>query len=136
MGRTDVPAPPAVPRQTFGLLQSRLVPVYFGLSTLISASLLTLELKLRPSLYTALKRTPIATVRELFDAGKFAPRQILTSTVGLVAISGLGHLVNGLVVSPKTTQVMFRRHRLERIEGRRFEEEVRSGFFKVNVDHY
>jgi len=110
-----------LPRQTFGLLQSRIFPVYFSLSTLLTAGLLTLEVKLRPALYHALLRAPVATLRTLYTAGQFSPKSVLTSTTGLVLMSGLAHFINGAYVGPEASKVMFKRHRLERLEGRKAE---------------
>lgn len=112
-----------LPRQTFGLLQSRLFPAYFSLSTLLAASLITLEIKLRPVLYQSLKHAPLTTFRTLYNGGKFGPRAVLTSTTGLLFVSGISHLINGGWVGPEASKVMFKRHRLENLEGRKFEKE-------------
>ncbi|KAJ9119472.1 hypothetical protein QFC24_005705 [Naganishia onofrii] len=101
-----------LPRQTFGLLQSKTFPVYFLANTLLSASLLTLDMKLRPDLLTNFKKVPLATLIALNS------RHFWGSTAGLGVMSLGLNVLNGVWVAPKTTEVMFERHRLERLEGR------------------
>jgi hypothetical protein len=107
-----------VPRQTFGLLQSRVFPVYFLSNTLLATALLTLDFKLRPDLITNFKRLPLATLLALNS------RHFWTSTAGLGVVTMAMNLVNGVWVAPKTSEVMFERHRLERLEGRVSEKHV------------
>ncbi|KAJ9098365.1 hypothetical protein QFC20_005990 [Naganishia adeliensis] len=101
-----------LPRQAFGLLQSRVFPVYFLSNTLLATVLLTLDFKLRPDLITNLKRLPLATLLALNS------RHFWGSTAGLGVVAMTMNLVNGVWVAPKTSEVMFERHRLERLEGR------------------
>lgn len=101
-----------VPRQVFGNLQSRQFPIFFAYSTLVSLGLLTLDLKLRPALLTSFKHAPFQTLKALNTSTFWG------STAGLSVVTGLVHAVNGLVVTPKASECMFERHRLERIEGK------------------
>ncbi|KAG7531345.1 hypothetical protein FFLO_04406 [Filobasidium floriforme] len=101
-----------LPRQVFGNLQSRQFPIFFAYSTFLSLGLLTLDLKLRPALLTSFKHSPFQTLMALNG------REFWGSTAGLSVVTGLVHAVNGLVVTPKASEVMFERHRLERIEGK------------------
>ena len=94
------------------MLQSKTFPVYFLANTLLTTGLLTLDLKLRPDLIKNFKALPVATLVAL-NTGHFWGS---TAGLGVVAL-GL-NLVNGVWIAPRTTEVMFERHRLERLEGR------------------
>ncbi|KAJ9104954.1 hypothetical protein QFC19_003749 [Naganishia cerealis] len=87
-----------LPRQTFGLLQSRTFPVYFLVNTLLSTSLLTLDMKLRPDIIKSFKRLPVDTLLALNS------RHFWGSTAGLGVMSLGFNLVNGVWVAPKTTE--------------------------------
>ena len=99
-----------LPRQTFGTLQSRLTPLYFSFQTLTTSTLLLTHLWFHPSLISSpLVEPHWATC----DEG----RQGL-----LILASMVPSLVNWLVVGPLTTDVMFERHRLERLEAKEYDE--------------
>ncbi len=98
-----------IPRQQFGLLQSKLFPPYFYGSAILSAALFLGDIKLRPILYQQLKSKPFSTSYSMISSGSF-----WMSTAGLALATTTLHLANAVVVGPKATEVMFRRHRLER----------------------
>jgi hypothetical protein len=104
-----------LPRQTFGTLQSRLTPLYFSFTTLSTATLLLTHLWFHPSLISS------PTVKPHW----------LTSEEGRQGLCILAALVpqaiNWLFVGPKTTEVMFERHRLERLESKEYDEPNVSG---------
>lgn len=100
----------SLPRQTFGTLQSRLQPLYFSFQTLTSATLLLTHLWFHPALISSpLVEPHWATCEE--------GRQ------GLLIVAALASsAVNWLIVGPWASSVMFERHRLERVEGKEYDE--------------
>lgn len=84
----------AVPRQTFGLLQSKIFPVYFGMGTVIPAALIA-NLSIAQGSITNLPTLPLVSL-----------------VVPLVA-----NAINWLYLGPKTTKLMFQRHAQEKQEG-------------------
>ncbi|CAO1628386.1 unnamed protein product [Parajaminaea phylloscopi] len=84
----------AVPRQTFGLLQSKIFPVYFGMGTVIPAALIA-NLAYAQGSISNLPSLPLATL-----------------VVPLVA-----NAVNWFYLGPKATDLMFARHAQEKKEG-------------------
>lgn len=115
-----------VPRQVFGNLQARQFPIFFAYSTLGALGLLTLDIKLRPALISSFKHAPFQTLRAM-NTGAF-----WSSTAGLAIVTGMTHAVNGLYVTPKASECMFERHRLERIEGKTSESSVSSGVLQCH----
>ncbi|CAO1618468.1 unnamed protein product [Sympodiomycopsis kandeliae] len=83
-----------VPRQTFGLLQSKIFPVYFAIGTLIPTALIG-NLALAQGGFKDLPVFPVATL----------------------AISAVANAINWFFLGPKATNIMFQRHRLEKEEG-------------------
>lgn len=83
-----------VPRQTFGLMQSKIFPFYFALGTIIPTALIG-NLALAQGGFSNLPTFPVVTL----------------------AISAVANAVNWLFLGPKATEIMFERHRLEREEG-------------------
>lgn len=83
-----------VPRQTFGLLQSKIFPVYFATGTLIPTALIG-NLALAQGGFKDLPVFPVATL----------------------AISAVANAINWFFLGPKATSIMFERHRLEKEEG-------------------
>lgn len=84
----------AVPRQTFGLLQSKIFPVYFAMGTLIPAGLIA----------------NLAYAQGSFK--KIPDLPLYTLAVPLVA-----NAINWLYLGPKATTLMFERHAQEKQEG-------------------
>ncbi|KAK4684352.1 hypothetical protein P7C73_g5830, partial [Tremellales sp. Uapishka_1] len=100
----------SLPRETFGTLQSRLQPLYFSTSTAITSTLLLTHLYFHPSLISSPRVEPHWASSE-------------QGIQGLLIIASLvPNLVNWLVVGPKATEIMFERHRLEKIEGKEYDE--------------
>ncbi len=99
----------SLPRQTFGQLQSRLTPLYFSTSTLLTSTLFITHLYFHPSLISSPLSKPHWWSSE-------EGRQGLLIVAGLIP-----NLVNWLIVGPKATDVMFERHRVERIEGKEYD---------------
>lgn len=83
-----------LPRQTFGLLQSKLFPIYFAGGAVIPAALIA-NLALAQGGFKNLPTFPVATL----------------------TVSAVANAINWLVLGPKTSQIMFERHRLEKQEG-------------------
>ncbi|WVO15293.1 hypothetical protein L204_102949 [Cryptococcus depauperatus] len=110
-----------LPRQTFGTLQSHLTPLYFSFSSLTTSALLLTHLYFHPSLISSPRVEPHWLTCE-------EGRQ------GLLIIGALvPQLLNWLVVGPLTTNVVFERHRLERVEGKEYDEAYPSDAMdKVN----
>lgn len=98
-----------LPRQTFGRLQSKLFPIYFGLSTAMSAVLLG----------------------TLCFAGGAPPRQALT-TLGMGLV---GSLANFLWVEPLATSIMFQRYDLENASGKRDDVAIKALYKKFGMWH-
>lgn len=99
-----------LPRQTFGHLQSRLQPLYFSFSTLTTSALLLTHLWFHPGLISSPRVEPHWTTCEEGHQGLF----ILAALVPQV--------LNWLVVGPMASSVMLERHRLERLEGKEYDE--------------
>lgn len=100
----------SLPRQTFGTLQSRLQPLYFSFQTLTSATLLLTHLYFHPSLISSPLVEPHWMTCE-------EGRQ------GILIVAALASsALNWLVVGPMATSTMFERHRLERVEGKEYDE--------------
>ncbi|KAL7421195.1 hypothetical protein Q5752_004080 [Cryptotrichosporon argae] len=98
-----------LPRQTFGLLQSRLQPLYFGTSSALLSTLLVTHLYFHPGLLGAPGARP-----HWHEAEEGV--QALLVVAALVP-----SLANWLVVGPAATKTMFERHRLERLEGKEYD---------------
>ena len=99
-----------LPRATFGTLQSRLTPLYFSFTSLSTAALLVAHLYFHPSLIS----TPL--VRPHWHSSQEGVQGLLI--VGALVPS----LVNWLYAGPKATEVMFERHRLEKLEGKSYDD--------------
>ncbi|WWC91314.1 uncharacterized protein L201_006257 [Kwoniella dendrophila CBS 6074] len=99
-----------LPRQTFGTLQSRLQPLYFTFTSLATATLMLTHFYFHSDLISSPKVPPHFTSspegqQALLIIGSFVPQ-----------------LLNLLVVSPLASNVMFERHRQERVEGKEYDE--------------
>jgi len=110
----------SLPRQTFGTLQARLTPFYFSTSTILTSTLLLTHLYFHPSLISA------PTVKPHWHSSEEG-RQGLLIVAGLVP-----QLLNLIWFGPQATKVMFERHRLEKMEGKEYNEaNVSSSSFRV-----
>ncbi|KDN43218.1 hypothetical protein K437DRAFT_225767, partial [Tilletiaria anomala UBC 951] len=103
-----------LPRQTFGNLQNHLFRVYFPLTTGLSAVLLATYTLANPYVRSHASDLAHPVVYQAFT--------LLTST--------LAHAANWLYVGPRTTDVMYRRHRLERTEGKSYDNVTASDEMK------
>ncbi|RXK38803.1 hypothetical protein M231_03979 [Tremella mesenterica] len=97
-------------RETFGTLQSHLLPVYFGTTTLLSSTLLLTHLWFHPSLISSPRVPPHWATSEEGQQGL------------LIIASLIPSLINWIYVGPKATEIMFERHRLERLEGKEYDD--------------
>ena len=100
----------SLPRQTFGTLQARLTPFYFSTSTILTSTLLLTHLYFHPSLISA------PTVKPHWHSSEEG-RQGLLIVAGLIP-----QLLNLIWFGPQATKVMFERHRLEKLEGKEYNE--------------
>ncbi|CAL1696343.1 unnamed protein product [Somion occarium] len=96
----------ALPRQQFGALQHRTFPIYFALSISLSSLLLGLWTKGHPSVLEHLKNPQVADV---------------TQAYALAAVI-LSQAANQFIVGPLTSKTMFQRHKLEKAEGKSYNE--------------
>lgn len=104
-----------LPRQTFGVLQSKIFPYFFGLNGALSLLL-------------------VGTLAREFKVIREHPFDIFDATVYqafTLATCALSHIVNGLVIGPASSKIMYDRHRQEREEGKDCKDESVSKFTKV-----
>ncbi|KAH9853085.1 hypothetical protein C2E23DRAFT_823195 [Lenzites betulinus] len=95
-----------LPRQQFGTLQHRTFPIYFVLSIGLSSGLLGLWTYSHPAVLTAYLEP---------SRGDVAQAYALAAVV-------LGQVANHSVVGPLTSKTMFKRHKLEKQEGKAYNE--------------
>ncbi|CAL1696342.1 unnamed protein product [Somion occarium] len=105
----------ALPRQQFGALQHRTFPIYFALSISLSSLLLGLWTKGHPSVLEHLKNPQVADV---------------TQAYALAAVI-LSQAANQFIVGPLTSKTMFQRHKLEKAEGKSYNESGVSAEMKA-----
>eukprot|EP00163_Fabomonas_tropica_P020480 TRINITY_DN3622_c0_g1_i1.p1 TRINITY_DN3622_c0_g1~~TRINITY_DN3622_c0_g1_i1.p1 ORF type:complete len:195 (-),score=48.56 TRINITY_DN3622_c0_g1_i1:162-746(-) len=86
-----------LPRHTFGLVQSKLFPMYFLLKTLLSAALLWLQFRKAPVTSTSLFTISRSSVQ-----------------VWALGIAVVFSALNWLLVGPATNKIMFARHKAEK----------------------
>ncbi|KAI0067948.1 hypothetical protein BV25DRAFT_1794158 [Artomyces pyxidatus] len=96
----------ALPRQQFGTLQHRTFPIYFNLSIAGSAGLLAAWTYTHPAVLAHAARPAVADVAQAYA---------LASVLVLQAL-------NSLVIGPVTSKTMFLRHKLEKEEGKAYNE--------------
>jgi len=100
----------SLPRQTFASLQSHLTPLYFSTTSILTSTLLLTHLYFHPGLISSPRVPPHWNSSE-------------EGHQGLLILAGLvPQVINWLIVGPWTTEVMFERHRLERLEGKEYDE--------------
>jgi len=95
-----------LPRQQFGTLQHKTFPIYFVLSMSISSLLLALWTFNHPDVVTYITRPNVADVAQAYALGN------------VILCQGF----NYFIIGPWTSSVMFQRHRLEKEEGKVYNE--------------
>ncbi|KAI0823041.1 hypothetical protein BC628DRAFT_1417916 [Trametes gibbosa] len=95
-----------LPRQQFGTLQHRTFPIYFVLSIALSSGLLGLWTYSHPAVLTAYLEP---------CRGDVAQAYALAAVV-------LSQAANHSVIGPLTSKTMFKRHKLEKQEGKGYNE--------------
>ncbi|SJL05861.1 uncharacterized protein ARMOST_09197 [Armillaria ostoyae] len=96
----------ALPRQQFGALQHKTFPIYFVISILISSGLLGSWTYSHPDVVAHFARPLVVDVAQAY---------------ALASIS-LAQGFNYFVVGPLTSKTMFQRHKLEKEEGKAYNE--------------
>jgi hypothetical protein len=105
---SHVSLPLTPPRQSFGLLQSKLFPTYFSMSTYLSTFMLGHWLYQHPGVS-----------RAMFDPAHLSSGSVVNAWILAAGFLGTS-AVNWLIVTPWTSGIMFKRHRLEREEGKSY----------------
>ncbi|KAF8610662.1 hypothetical protein BDV93DRAFT_517756 [Ceratobasidium sp. AG-I] len=100
----------ALPKQQFGLLQSRIFPIFFSTSTAVTATLF------------AIWATVHSDVRE--DSFNFQKPAVTQAWVLMFAV--LSHATNLFYFGPETSRIMFQRHKLERSEKKQYNDPTAS----------
>ncbi|KAH9937411.1 uncharacterized protein B0H18DRAFT_1081605 [Fomitopsis serialis] len=97
----------ALPRHQFGALQHRVFPVYFSQSIIGAAGLLVLWVRAHPDVSAHIFSPAVADVAQAY---------VLVSVLVMQA-------ANYFVVGPLTSKVLFERHKLEKSEGKSYNEQ-------------
>ncbi|KAG9078867.1 hypothetical protein FS749_009078 [Ceratobasidium sp. UAMH 11750] len=105
----------ALPRQQFGMLQFKTFPIFFSTSTAITALLLSIWTMSHPEV----RATPL-------NLGSPVVLQAWFLISALVS-----HGLNLLYLGPKTSEVMFERHKLERSEKKQSSDPTASAEMKA-----
>ncbi|PCH33360.1 hypothetical protein WOLCODRAFT_135081 [Wolfiporia cocos MD-104 SS10] len=95
-----------LPRHQFGALQHRIFPVYFVISIALSSGLLALWMRTHPAVRTHYAAPTVADVAQAYVLGAVLLFQAL----------------NHLVIGPLTSKTMFQRQKLEKAEGKVYNE--------------
>jgi len=96
----------SLPRQMFGTLQHKTFPIYFALSIGLSSGLLGVWTWTHPDTLTHIYRPYVADVAQAY----------------VLAVVVLSQASNYFVVGPLTSKVMLQRHKLEKEEGKTYNE--------------
>ncbi|TFY83325.1 hypothetical protein EWM64_g699 [Hericium alpestre] len=96
-----------LPRQQFGALQHRTFPIYFNLSIAITTGLLAAWTLKNPSIISRYTEFGAPDVTQAYALATILVAQAL----------------NSLVIGPVTSSTMFARHKLEKEEGKAYNEE-------------
>jgi len=96
----------ALPRHMFGALQHKTFPVYFMLSIALSSGMLGFWTWTHPDVLQYIASPYVADVAQAYA----------------LAIVFLAQASNYFVISPLTSKVMFQRHKLEKEEGKQYNE--------------
>ncbi|KAA1468507.1 hypothetical protein DENSPDRAFT_833820 [Dentipellis sp. KUC8613] len=94
----------ALPRHQFGALQHRTFPVYFNISIGLSSALLALWARANPGITARVTSFQDADVAQAYALGTVLAGQAL----------------NSFVIGPLTSKCMFARHKLEKEEGKAY----------------
>lgn len=105
----------ALPRQQFGLLQSRVFPVFFSSATGVTATLL--------AIWTASHEE----VRE--DTFNLKSPEVVQAWMLIATVACQAS--NLLYLGPKTSEIMFQRHKLERAEKKQYNDPTASDDMKA-----
>ncbi|KAL4243199.1 TMEM205-like domain-containing protein [Abortiporus biennis] len=105
----------SLPRQQFGNLQHRTFPIYFGLSIGIGSALLYLWTASHPLVLSHLSNPRVADVAQAYT---------LASVI-------IAQIANQFVIGPLVSKTMFQRHKLEKAEGKSYNEEGVSAEMKA-----
>jgi len=105
----------ALPRAMFSVLQHRTFPVYFVLSIALTSGMLGMWTWSHPDVITNILRPNVADVAQAY------------ALVGVL----LAQSINYFVVGPMTSKIMFQRHKLEKQEGKSYNEEGVSAEMKA-----
>jgi len=95
-----------LPRQHFSVLQHKTFPIYFVLSIFLSSSLLAIWIHKHPDVLVYLARPNVGDVAQVYALGTVLFSQAL----------------NYFVIGPLTSKTMFQRQRLEKEEGKLYNE--------------
>ncbi|KAI0095259.1 hypothetical protein BDY19DRAFT_880500 [Irpex rosettiformis] len=101
----------ALPRHQFGALQHRTFPVYFNFSIALTGGLLVLWHYGHPTLLQNISSPEVAEVAQAY------------SLAAVVLAQG----INQVVIGPMTSKTMFQRHKLEKEEGKAYNDPGVSG---------
>lgn len=104
-----------LPRHQFGALQHRTFPIYFSMSIVMSSGLLALWARAHPAVYDHIFQPAVADVAQAY-------------ALALVLIS---QAVNYFVIGPLTSKTMFQRHKLEKEEGKAYNDHGVSDAMKA-----
>ncbi|KAG8769341.1 hypothetical protein FRC12_005016 [Ceratobasidium sp. 428] len=105
----------ALPRQQFGILQFKTFPIFFSTSTAITALLLGIWAMSHPEVRTAPLNLGSSVVVQAW----------------LLIFALVSHASNLLYLGPRTSEVMFKRHRLERSEKKQYSDPTASAEMKA-----
>jgi len=105
----------SLPRQQFGNLQHRTFPIYFGISIALGSALLYLWTISHPAVLTHYRNPVVADVAQAY---------ILASVV-------LAQVTNQFIIGPLVSKTMFKRHKLEKEEGKSYSDEGVSAEMKA-----
>jgi len=94
----------ALPRHQFGALQHKTFPVYFNISIVLAGGLLALWHHSHPAVLANISKPHIAEVAQAYVLA------------GVIAVQG----INQAVIGPTTSKTMFKRHKLEKEEGKSY----------------
>jgi len=97
----------SLPRPMFGALQHRVFPVYFAVSIVLSSGMLGVWTWTHPDVITHILRPNVADVAQAYA----------------LATVFICQSANHFVIGPLVSKVMFQRHKLEKEEGKSYNED-------------
>ncbi|EIN13652.1 hypothetical protein PUNSTDRAFT_117368 [Punctularia strigosozonata HHB-11173 SS5] len=105
----------ALPRHQFGALQHRTFPVYFSVSIALSTILLLMWTTTHPDVLSYIAK----------------PTHVDVAQAYALAFVLVNQTINQLVVGPLTSRTMFQRHKLEKDEGKNYNDPAASDAMKA-----